>query len=687
MIIFGGMCKNEVGIYVVSNRVFSLELNRPDSILWVEELFPSGAQANAVVRLWHATAFDTVANRLLLYGGVDGNGTPHGELWALDFTVGGKDGMWKRLETLPDGPLSPGARSGHTMVIDDQNTRAIVFGGVWPNSPMDSELTYPWALDLLHTGLAGSIPELDDPLPWKRLSTGGTRPNIRARHSSVGAFARDRLVVFGGVEYFPETSGGIDHWYSNSTAALLYSVGPRFNHTRFARFVPSAIYDNKAAEGTTLEVAPTQQTPCDPAAPLRVTAYSSEVDKWWHAVPKGLPVVFPLELLDDGTNGDRVACDGIYSFGPLSYNRAVNSARVTANVSLAIGVNRAGVPDTVIATSALRIVNNTFGGVLQLPVDDLSIPKPERTLGVFVIVSDDQHELFRRYEVVSRAGVAVDTMRTTSRFFDAFEGQFDQVVVVPCSTPWEATGREFSGTTVRLATNLEIQNIGLPETSSRDLACCDGEWGDCTRCDSDGIVALGSQPRAITALLSRAYGPYLGGQAISGSQQWTKFTDVFDPLTAPEAAVLQLNPDGVSFTQLGYAGQMSGPAPALSDLSLYMWGFMPLDRIRIGIYHLLIPPRTSPPNDWSSVTFQAIYPIDAALLRSIHGGERQPPSTMESSIRRVPFVVVCDRALTPAEVVAAGDLVQDAVDKFDVSTSHLGSISPELSFQELRVGP
>jgi len=60
---------------------------------------------------------------------------------------------------------------------------------------------------------------------------------------------------------------------------------------------------------------------------------------------------------------------------------------------------------------------------------------------------------------------------------------------------------------------------------------------------------------------------------------------------------------------------------------------------------------------------------------------------MESSIRRVPFVVVCDRALTPAEVVAAGDLVQDAVDKFDVSTSHLGSISPELSFQELRVGP
>jgi cysteine-rich repeat protein len=86
-----------------------------ESITWTN-LTP-----NPVPARWeHAMAYDSVRNRLVVFGGLTGvAGTPSNETWEWDGTT------WTQRLTL----VTPAARNGHAMVFDAARQRVVMFGG------------------------------------------------------------------------------------------------------------------------------------------------------------------------------------------------------------------------------------------------------------------------------------------------------------------------------------------------------------------------------------------------------------------------------------------------------------------------------------------------------------------------------------------------------------------------------
>lgn len=68
-----------------------------------------------------AMAYDPVARRLVLFGGLRGDGTPLGDTWEWD-------GLRWSAPQAPDGE-APQARSGHALAFDPRRGRLILFGG------------------------------------------------------------------------------------------------------------------------------------------------------------------------------------------------------------------------------------------------------------------------------------------------------------------------------------------------------------------------------------------------------------------------------------------------------------------------------------------------------------------------------------------------------------------------------
>ncbi len=79
------------------------------------------APASFSPRVGHALAYDSLAQRTLLFGGSDASG-PRNDLWSLAST-----GNWQLLN--PAGPRPP-ARTGHAMTFDAARNRLVLFGGL-----------------------------------------------------------------------------------------------------------------------------------------------------------------------------------------------------------------------------------------------------------------------------------------------------------------------------------------------------------------------------------------------------------------------------------------------------------------------------------------------------------------------------------------------------------------------------
>jgi cysteine-rich repeat protein len=121
-------------------------------------------------RFGHAMAFDAARGRLVLFGGVLGNGRTAADTWE-----------WDGVQWLARSSLHvPPARAGHAMAYDRGRARVVLFGGSVGAGKPASDDTWEW-----------------DGTDWIE-RTPPTHPPARIHHAMAYDSARARVVLFGG---------------------------------------------------------------------------------------------------------------------------------------------------------------------------------------------------------------------------------------------------------------------------------------------------------------------------------------------------------------------------------------------------------------------------------------------------------------------------------------------------------
>ena len=159
-------------------------------------------------RTWHATAYDSDSDRVVLFGGLDSKD----DTWSYDFNAN----VWTNMNPL----THPSARTAHSMTYDAQSDRVIVFGG--DTGVLNDET---WVYDL-NTNV------------WEDVSA-VVRPAARSGQAMSYASGSDGIVLFGGLTFiggFVDLPG--DTWVYDTntnewTNASPQEPGPsgRWRHT------------------------------------------------------------------------------------------------------------------------------------------------------------------------------------------------------------------------------------------------------------------------------------------------------------------------------------------------------------------------------------------------------------------------------------------------------------------------
>jgi hypothetical protein len=148
--------------------VFGSDLAAATDGTWIEALPPT--------RRDHTAILDPTADRMLVFGGSEGN-VLRNEVLALAFSTQ----TWTEADIEGAGP-SP--RMGHSAVYDPIRERMLVFGG-WEGT------TGVYLNDIWALSLSGS-PQ------WTLVAAAGTPPSARYQHTAVYDPVGDRMIVFGG---------------------------------------------------------------------------------------------------------------------------------------------------------------------------------------------------------------------------------------------------------------------------------------------------------------------------------------------------------------------------------------------------------------------------------------------------------------------------------------------------------
>lgn len=167
MIVFGGSDASSVS----KNEVWALSFaGNPTWSL----LAPTGAPP--APRKWHSAVYDRARDRMLVMGGQVG-GVSVGDVWAM--SLAGTP-AWTQLA--PAGP-SPGGRSAHAAVYDASADRLVIFGGLDAAGQPRNDA---WSLALAGTPT------------WSQLLPAGAPPSARYGVAGLYDRVRQRMVVFAG---------------------------------------------------------------------------------------------------------------------------------------------------------------------------------------------------------------------------------------------------------------------------------------------------------------------------------------------------------------------------------------------------------------------------------------------------------------------------------------------------------
>ncbi len=137
-------------------------------------------------RQWHVAVYDNLRDRMVIQGGSGGNDT-----WALDLSTN----VWSQLDFAISGP---GGRSNHSAVYDALHDRLVIYGG-----PSDQQV---WALNF-----AG-------PASWTQLTVAGTPPTAQVDVAAAYDPVANAMVLFGGASFDWNTA------FNGSTALVLRDV-------------------------------------------------------------------------------------------------------------------------------------------------------------------------------------------------------------------------------------------------------------------------------------------------------------------------------------------------------------------------------------------------------------------------------------------------------------------------------
>ena len=165
MVTFGG--KDAVTFY---DDAWALSFS--GSPAWTA-LAPSGTGPTA--RYGHSSIYDPVRDRMVLFGGFDGNDPLDGSVWTMSFAG---SPAWGTLS--PSGTPAQGSYD-HSAIYDSNGDRMLLFGGT---------------IDVPTNGL--SVLSLSGGTSWVALAPTGGPPPPRTGHGAVYDPVRDRMLVIDG---------------------------------------------------------------------------------------------------------------------------------------------------------------------------------------------------------------------------------------------------------------------------------------------------------------------------------------------------------------------------------------------------------------------------------------------------------------------------------------------------------
>lgn len=200
LIVFGGALSFATS--ATTNQVFRFDLVSRT----FTALTPATPDGPVPSRGRHVAAWDEPRNRMVVWGGVDGTGTPvPADTWALDF--GTVPPTWRKLTTTGTPP-SP--RFAPAAALDASSSTLYVFGGT---TELGEGLSDLHALDLA-TGA------------WTRLQAGSASGAPGNRVNATGAFDPEAkvFVVFGGA--FAPTRADLDELWQFDVVTKQWKAPP-----------------------------------------------------------------------------------------------------------------------------------------------------------------------------------------------------------------------------------------------------------------------------------------------------------------------------------------------------------------------------------------------------------------------------------------------------------------------------
>ncbi len=177
VIVFGGHRGS-----TFTDEVYALSLAGTPTWTQLSTVASPGARSS------HVALYDPVRDRMIVFGGVDGNGA-RSDLWALSLSG---TPTWTQLS--PGGP-SPTGRSHASAYYDSRRDRMVVYGGY----------TDTYSQELWSLALSGT-PQ------WHLLQPVGVPPSERVGESAVYDPLRDRMILFGGEHQGPSLERFQDSW-------------------------------------------------------------------------------------------------------------------------------------------------------------------------------------------------------------------------------------------------------------------------------------------------------------------------------------------------------------------------------------------------------------------------------------------------------------------------------------------